>query len=168
MLQQIYINPGNFLWNENHVRLSHLFVFVFTCRHKTVLLRKKYGVFVFLSGFFWALGEKLMMMKEVLKYLRAEKFLIPLSLPSLIQQEQHPISFYKGPPPSTHPHNTPRDLRFCDPGNMSDLQDTLLLGFEGIKKTILHGGTGDIPKFITGTKVPSAVRTGLLWYLYML
>lgn len=36
---------------------------------------------------------------------------------------------------------------------MSDMQDTLLLGSEGIKKTILHGGTGDIPKFITGAKV---------------
>lgn len=36
---------------------------------------------------------------------------------------------------------------------MSDMQDALLLGTEGIKKTILHGGTGDIPKFSTGTKV---------------
>uniref|UniRef100_A0A8C7YGA3 Uncharacterized protein n=1 Tax=Oryzias sinensis TaxID=183150 RepID=A0A8C7YGA3_9TELE len=35
---------------------------------------------------------------------------------------------------------------------MSDLQDTFLTGLEGIKKTILHGGSGNIPKFITGTK----------------
>lgn len=33
------------------------------------------------------------------------------------------------------------------------MQDTLLLGSEGIKKTILHGGTGDIPKLTTGAKV---------------
>lgn len=36
---------------------------------------------------------------------------------------------------------------------MSDMKDTLLLGSEGIKKTILHGGSGDIPKFVTGVKV---------------
>lgn len=40
---------------------------------------------------------------------------------------------------------------------MSDMQDTLLLGSEGIKKTILHGGTGDIPKLTTGAKVLSAL-----------
>lgn len=39
---------------------------------------------------------------------------------------------------------------------MSDMQDTMLLGLEGIKKTILHGGTGDIPKVITGAKVLQA------------
>lgn len=42
---------------------------------------------------------------------------------------------------------------------MSDMQDTLLLGLEGIKKTILHGGTGDIPKLITGAKVLQALST---------
>ncbi|MEQ2273788.1 Aryl-hydrocarbon-interacting protein-like 1, partial [Xenotaenia resolanae] len=31
----------------------------------------------------------------------------------------------------------------------------------GIKKTILHGGTGDLPKFITGTKVTFHFRTQL-------
>lgn len=31
--------------------------------------------------------------------------------------------------------------------------DSLLLGVEGIKKTILYGGTSEIPKFITGSKV---------------
>lgn len=36
---------------------------------------------------------------------------------------------------------------------MSDMQDALLLGFEGVKKKILHGGTGEMPKFITGAKV---------------
>lgn len=36
---------------------------------------------------------------------------------------------------------------------MSDMEDTMLLGSEGIKKTIMYGGTGDIPKFITGAKV---------------
>lgn len=39
---------------------------------------------------------------------------------------------------------------------MSDMKDTLLLGSEGIKKTILHGGTGEIPKLITGAKVRPA------------
>ena len=39
---------------------------------------------------------------------------------------------------------------------MSDMQDTMLLGLEGIKKTILHGGTGVIPKLITGAKVMQA------------
>uniref|UniRef100_A0A3Q2Z957 Uncharacterized protein n=1 Tax=Hippocampus comes TaxID=109280 RepID=A0A3Q2Z957_HIPCM len=33
------------------------------------------------------------------------------------------------------------------------MQDALLLGLEGVKKKILHGGTGEIPKFITGAKV---------------
>ncbi|TNN24351.1 Aryl-hydrocarbon-interacting protein-like 1 [Liparis tanakae] len=33
------------------------------------------------------------------------------------------------------------------------MQDTMLLGLEGIRKTILHGGTGDIPRYITGAKV---------------
>uniref|UniRef100_A0A8C9YTP5 Aryl hydrocarbon receptor interacting protein like 1 n=1 Tax=Sander lucioperca TaxID=283035 RepID=A0A8C9YTP5_SANLU len=41
------------------------------------------------------------------------------------------------------------------------MQDTMLLGLEGIKKTILHGGTGDIPKLITGTKVTFHFRTQL-------
>uniref|UniRef100_A0A665UPW2 Aryl-hydrocarbon-interacting protein-like 1 n=1 Tax=Echeneis naucrates TaxID=173247 RepID=A0A665UPW2_ECHNA len=41
------------------------------------------------------------------------------------------------------------------------MQDTLLLGSEGIKKTILHGGTGEIPKFITGAKVTFHFRTQL-------
>ncbi|XP_011480916.2 aryl-hydrocarbon-interacting protein-like 1 [Oryzias latipes] len=44
---------------------------------------------------------------------------------------------------------------------MSDLQDTFLTGLEGIKKTILHGGSGNIPKFITGTKVTFHFRTQL-------
>lgn len=34
-----------------------------------------------------------------------------------------------------------------------NMVDSLLLGVEGIKKTILHGGTSVIPKFITGSKV---------------
>lgn len=42
---------------------------------------------------------------------------------------------------------------------MSDMRDTLLLGSEGIKKTILHGGTGDIQKVTTGAKVRSAFST---------
>uniref|UniRef100_A0A8C6S9B1 Aryl-hydrocarbon-interacting protein-like 1 n=1 Tax=Neogobius melanostomus TaxID=47308 RepID=A0A8C6S9B1_9GOBI len=41
------------------------------------------------------------------------------------------------------------------------MQDALLLGTEGIKKTILHGGTGDIPKLPTGTKVTFHFRTQL-------
>ncbi|XP_059186494.1 aryl-hydrocarbon-interacting protein-like 1 isoform X4 [Centropristis striata] len=41
------------------------------------------------------------------------------------------------------------------------MQDTMLLGLEGIKKTILHGGSGDIPKFITGAKVTFHFRTQL-------
>ncbi|XP_044794320.1 aryl-hydrocarbon-interacting protein-like 1 isoform X2 [Bubalus bubalis] len=36
---------------------------------------------------------------------------------------------------------------------------TLLLNVEGIKKTILHGGTGDLPNFITGTRVTFHFRT---------
>ncbi|XP_068174062.1 aryl-hydrocarbon-interacting protein-like 1 [Antennarius striatus] len=44
---------------------------------------------------------------------------------------------------------------------MLGAQDTMLLGSEGIKKTILHGGTGDIPKLITGTKVTFHFRTQL-------
>ncbi|XP_034404687.1 aryl-hydrocarbon-interacting protein-like 1 isoform X4 [Cyclopterus lumpus] len=41
------------------------------------------------------------------------------------------------------------------------MQDTMLLGLEGIKKIILHGGTGDIPKVITGAKVTFHFRTQL-------
>ncbi|ROK28217.1 Aryl-hydrocarbon-interacting protein-like 1 [Anabarilius grahami] len=37
----------------------------------------------------------------------------------------------------------------------------LLLGVEGIKKTILHGGTSEKPKFVTGTKVTFHFRTQL-------
>ena len=33
------------------------------------------------------------------------------------------------------------------------MDTTLLLNVEGIKKTILHGGTGDLPNFITGARV---------------
>lgn len=33
------------------------------------------------------------------------------------------------------------------------MEDSMMLGVEGIKKTILHGGTREKPKFITGTKV---------------
>lgn len=43
--------------------------------------------------------------------------------------------------------------------NMSDMRDTMLTGSEGIKKTILHGGMGDLPKCITGTKVVFVLRT---------
>jgi hypothetical protein len=35
----------------------------------------------------------------------------------------------------------------------SDMDGTMLLGVEGIKKTILYGGTAEMPRFITGTKV---------------
>ncbi len=38
--------------------------------------------------------------------------------------------------------------------NTSDImEDNMILSFEGIKKSILHGGTGEKPKFVTGTKV---------------
>lgn len=33
------------------------------------------------------------------------------------------------------------------------MEDSMILGVEGIKKTILHGGTSEKPKFVTGTKV---------------
>lgn len=33
------------------------------------------------------------------------------------------------------------------------MDGTMLLGVEGIKKTILYGGTAEMPRFITGTKV---------------
>lgn len=41
------------------------------------------------------------------------------------------------------------------------MDDTMCLGMEGVKKTILYGGTGEIPKFITGTKVTFHFRTML-------
>ncbi|XP_029111569.1 aryl-hydrocarbon-interacting protein-like 1 isoform X1 [Scleropages formosus] len=41
------------------------------------------------------------------------------------------------------------------------MEDALLLGVEGVKKTILHGGTSELPKFITGTKVTFHFRTQL-------
>ena len=66
----------------------------------------------------------------------------------------HPAQQGKSPPLS------PKYLLLADylgraghlpaPGAMDA---TLLLNVEGIKKTILHGGTGDLPNFITGTRV---------------
>ncbi|KAL2096135.1 hypothetical protein ACEWY4_008283 [Coilia grayii] len=41
------------------------------------------------------------------------------------------------------------------------MDDTMCLGIEGVKKTIMYGGTGDIPKFITGSKVTFHFRTML-------
>ncbi|XP_077064492.1 aryl-hydrocarbon-interacting protein-like 1 [Siphateles boraxobius] len=41
------------------------------------------------------------------------------------------------------------------------MEDIVMLGVEGIKKTILHGGTREKPKFITGTKVTFHFRTQL-------
>ncbi|XP_031429049.1 aryl-hydrocarbon-interacting protein-like 1 [Clupea harengus] len=41
------------------------------------------------------------------------------------------------------------------------MEDTMMLGVEGIKKTILYGGNGEIPKLITGTKVTFHFRTML-------
>ncbi|KAK1785970.1 hypothetical protein P4O66_017719 [Electrophorus voltai] len=41
------------------------------------------------------------------------------------------------------------------------MENSLLHGTEGIKKTILYGGTNDIPKFITGSKVTFHFRTML-------
>uniref|UniRef100_F7DI21 Aryl hydrocarbon receptor interacting protein like 1 n=1 Tax=Equus caballus TaxID=9796 RepID=F7DI21_HORSE len=39
------------------------------------------------------------------------------------------------------------------------MDDTLLLNVEGVKKTILHGGTGELPNFITGSRVTFHFRT---------
>ncbi|XP_026138011.1 aryl-hydrocarbon-interacting protein-like 1 [Carassius auratus] len=41
------------------------------------------------------------------------------------------------------------------------MEDSMMLGVEGIKKRILHGGTGEKPKFVTGTKVKFHFRTQL-------
>ncbi|KAL7848835.1 hypothetical protein SRHO_G00204580 [Serrasalmus rhombeus] len=41
------------------------------------------------------------------------------------------------------------------------MEDSLLLGVEGIKKNILYGGTNQIPKFMTGSKVTFHFRTML-------
>uniref|UniRef100_A0A4W4HQG3 AIP/AIPL N-terminal FKBP-type PPIase domain-containing protein n=1 Tax=Electrophorus electricus TaxID=8005 RepID=A0A4W4HQG3_ELEEL len=41
------------------------------------------------------------------------------------------------------------------------MENSLLHGTEGIKKNILYGGTNDIPKFITGSKVTFHFRTML-------
>ncbi|KAM4794693.1 aryl-hydrocarbon-interacting protein-like 1 isoform 1-T1 [Rhinophrynus dorsalis] len=39
------------------------------------------------------------------------------------------------------------------------MEETILLNMEGVKKKIYHGGTGDLPKFITGSKVTFHFRT---------
>ncbi|XP_036393405.1 aryl-hydrocarbon-interacting protein-like 1 isoform X2 [Megalops cyprinoides] len=39
------------------------------------------------------------------------------------------------------------------------MEDSLMLGVEGVKKTILYGGTSDPPRFITGTKLCNDDRT---------
>ncbi|KAK1158331.1 aryl-hydrocarbon-interacting protein-like 1 [Acipenser oxyrinchus oxyrinchus] len=41
------------------------------------------------------------------------------------------------------------------------MDKTMLLNMEGVKKTIVHGGSDDIPRFITGTKVSFHFRTML-------
>lgn len=37
---------------------------------------------------------------------------------------------------------------------------SLLLNVEGVKKTILHGGTGELPNFITGSRVSIYLQMG--------
>ena len=37
---------------------------------------------------------------------------------------------------------------------------SLLLNVEGVKKTILHGGTGELPSFITGSRVSIYAQIG--------
>ncbi|KAK6473349.1 aryl-hydrocarbon-interacting protein-like 1 [Huso huso] len=41
------------------------------------------------------------------------------------------------------------------------MDKTMLLNMEGVKKTIVHGGSNDLPRFITGTKVSFHFRTML-------
>ncbi|KAK6475485.1 aryl-hydrocarbon-interacting protein-like 1 [Huso huso] len=41
------------------------------------------------------------------------------------------------------------------------MDKTMLLNMEGVKKTIVHGGSDDLPRFITGTKVSFHFRTML-------
>ncbi|XP_073673873.1 aryl-hydrocarbon-interacting protein-like 1 isoform X2 [Garra rufa] len=41
------------------------------------------------------------------------------------------------------------------------MEYSMMLGVEGVKKTILHGGTGVKPKFVAGTKVTFHFRTQL-------
>lgn len=44
------------------------------------------------------------------------------------------------------------------------MEGSMMMGVEGIKKTILHGGTGEKPKFVTGTKVQLYSH---ILYMYM-
>ncbi|XP_032902326.1 aryl-hydrocarbon-interacting protein-like 1 [Amblyraja radiata] len=39
------------------------------------------------------------------------------------------------------------------------MEETYLTNIEGVKKTILHGGTGELPKFLTGSKATFHFRT---------
>lgn len=39
------------------------------------------------------------------------------------------------------------------PPSPAAMDAALLLNVEGVRKTILHGGTGDLPNFITGSRV---------------
>ncbi|XP_035241821.1 aryl-hydrocarbon-interacting protein-like 1 [Anguilla anguilla] len=41
------------------------------------------------------------------------------------------------------------------------MEQTLMLGVEGVRKTILHGGSSEMPRFISGTKVTFHFRTQL-------
>ncbi|KAI1894024.1 hypothetical protein AGOR_G00129730 [Albula goreensis] len=41
------------------------------------------------------------------------------------------------------------------------MEQTMMLGIEGVRKTILHGGASELPRFITGTKVTLHFRTQL-------
>ncbi|XP_048859573.1 aryl-hydrocarbon-interacting protein-like 1 [Brienomyrus brachyistius] len=41
------------------------------------------------------------------------------------------------------------------------MEQSLMLGVEGVKKTILHGGSSELPRFVTGTKVTFHFRTQL-------
>ncbi|XP_061074135.1 aryl-hydrocarbon-interacting protein-like 1 isoform X2 [Conger conger] len=47
------------------------------------------------------------------------------------------------------------------------MEQTLMLGVEGVRKTILHGGSSEMPRFITGTKVgvPMEVVIGNMFKL---
>uniref|UniRef100_F6YMM2 Aryl hydrocarbon receptor interacting protein like 1 n=1 Tax=Monodelphis domestica TaxID=13616 RepID=F6YMM2_MONDO len=39
------------------------------------------------------------------------------------------------------------------------MEETLLLNVEGVRKTILHGGTGELPQFLSGSRVTFHFRT---------
>lgn len=80
------------------------------------------------------------------------------SLPCLTPPPRPATPSSRANPLGSEPHKC---LSRGEISGLGAMDAALLLNVEGVKKTILHGGTGDLPSFITGSRV-SALPTPAL------